>query len=471
MARLAPARRCALRLVSTCRRRMGRIRDIARTDERVTALNRPDRALAMRLAVGTIAAQAQLDALVDQRVRRRSSLEPRVRDALCVALYEICYLSTPTAVSVSQGVELVRSVAPRAAGLANAVLRWASQELRQDIERARERSAQMAATPKDLALVSGMPDWLVERIIEDRGIAFATKLCAANLEPAPLYLSLNSTRLTPEEAAACFERWGLSAEGTPGMPGSYEVSDGASLVSSGLLEEAYIVVSDLSAQTICRIAGQADPYTLLEIGQGRATKTLLFCTAAGAVRPARVVGVDAIGYKTEVARRRLDQAGLTDTATCVTFDATELGAMELPDPLAAHFDVVFVDAPCSGTGTMRRHPETASRLTPEEVHELAQLQRRLLRAAATRVALGGVLVYSTCSVLRDEDEAVVKAFLESAEGSRFTLERVSEAPCCTHNHELRGHVCAHETNDGFYLGCPGMGEPDGHFCVRLVSAR
>jgi broad specificity phosphatase PhoE len=102
-----------------------------------------------------------------------------------------------------------------------------------------------------------------------------------------------------------------------------------------------------------------------------------------------------------------------------------------------------IDAPCTGSGTLRRHPEISWRLVPADIGSLAALQLELLRAAAVRVAAGGTLIYATCSVLRVEDEDVVEAFLASEEGAPFVWVD-PEAP-----------------------GVPAIGGPDGHFCARL----
>ena len=123
MTKLAPARRAALAVLSDTRRRDGRIRDIIRTHPAFSQLSAADSALATRLAVGATAARDLLDELLLARVRKPSSLEPRVLDALRISAFELLYLETPSEVAVSQGVELVRSASPRAAGMANAVLR------------------------------------------------------------------------------------------------------------------------------------------------------------------------------------------------------------------------------------------------------------------------------------------------------------------------------------------------------------
>ena len=125
------------------------------------------------------------------------------------------------------------------------------------------------------------------------------------------------------------------------------------------------------------------------------------------------------------------------------FDGTELGGSELPEELGRTFGCVFLDAPCSGTGTMRRHPEIASSLTTEGVSDQARLQAKLLAAASSRVAPGGHLVYSTCSVLAEENRCVVDAFLASEAGRAFSRVRDDMQTI------------------------PAPGSCDGHFCTVL----
>ncbi|MDO4436622.1 MAG: transcription antitermination factor NusB [Coriobacteriaceae bacterium] len=135
------------------------------------------------------------------------------------------------------------------------------------------------------------------------------------------------------------------------------------------------------------------------------------------------------------------------------------------------FDTVFVDAPCSGTGTMRRHGEIAWRLTPTECkRELPDLQLALLRAAARRVAEGGELIYATCSVLRAENQDVVQAFLSSEEGARFKLAPVSglleEAGAAYARAACE--MAALEDEHGCFQSVPAPGGYDGHFCARFI---
>jgi len=166
---------------------------------------------------------------------------------------------------------------------------------------------------------------------------------------------------------------------------------------------------------------------MLEIGQGRGTKTVLMESAAiAAGGHARIVSVEVDAGKARVSRRRMERAGVASHTSTQVLDATLLSGRGLPAEIDTHFDVVFIDAPCSGTGTLRRHPEIAWSLEPEAVDparddSLPALQLRILLASASRVRLGGMLCYATCSLLAEEDEHVVEAFLASDAGMGFEL--------------------------------------------------
>jgi len=186
---------------------------------------------------------------------------------------------------------------------------------------------------------------------------------------------------------------------------------------------------------------------VLEVGQGRGTKSILLeneCLLNGSY--AWIAGVDSEPYKARVSQDRMQKAGLSDWVGSTVLDARLLADPELPQELDRCFDLVFVDAPCSGTGTMRRHPEIAWSLDESALFgegSLSELQLQILRSTATRVASGGRLAYATCSVMRAENEQVIDAFLASPEGVGFKLE--AEA----------------------FQSIPARGTCDGHFCAVL----
>ncbi len=448
MAKLSEARRVALAVLSERRRRNGRVRDLLRTSDAMAALDARDRSLASRLALGTVSAQGVLDEVLAAYVRRPSSLEPRVRDALRLASFEALYLETPDSVVVSQGVELVRSVVPRASGMANAVLRKVVSQERPKVEEAREAVSSGTSTFADLTLVSGLPAWLLQHIVETRGLQVACQMALAQLEPAPVYVASNRAKLSDEDAERLLEEAGLSPQPTM-LPGSWVLETPAGLATAGLVQDTRVVVSDLAAQQVANMTAPSNGERLLEIGQGRGTKTILLQNAAqlnGGF--ADIEAVDSEAFKVRVATHRMESAGLSAHVSCHVLDARTLGGQKLPKSLEGPFDLVFIDAPCSGTGTMRRHPEIPWSLSPDALTgegSLSELQLQILTAAATRVAAGGRLAYATCSVLPEENEQVIEAFLATDSGARFARSEMLQT-------------------------IPQIGSCDGHFCCVLRCA-
>lgn len=408
-AKLAPARRAALRLFSECRRREARARDLLREAPAMAELDPRDRALATRLVLGTIAARGEVDRVVTSHLRARSALEPLVRDALRIAAFEILYLDTPTQVAVSQGVELVRSASRRAAGLGNAVLRRVADEDAAVLDAARVRVESGDFTAADLQRVGGLPGWLAERAMADLGPEAAAAYAAGALEPACASVAANTARHGVDECRALLAEAGCEPEPGP-VTGSFVLGRPSALAPSGLVGSCDVLPCDLAAQDVVASLGVRAGERVLEVGQGRGTKSVLMAAAG-----ARLTSVEVDAKKCALAAARMKAAGVDGRVECVCDDGRELARVD------SAFDLVFVDAPCSGAGTLTRHPEIAWSLKEDDLADLAELQLQILRRAATRVADGGRLAYSTCSIFRQEDEDVVDAFLASPEGADFRL--------------------------------------------------
>ena len=407
--KLAPARRAALRLFSECRRREARARDLLREAPAMAELDPRDRALATRLVLGAIAARGEVDRVVTSHLRARLALEPLVRDALRIAAFEILYLDTPTQVAVSQGVELVRCASRRAAGLGNAVLRRVADEDAPTFGAARTRVESGDFTAADLQRVGGLPGWLAERAMADLGPEAAAVYAAGALEPACASVAANAAKHGADECCALLAEAGCEPEPGP-VAGSFILGRPSALAPSGLVGSCDVLPCDLAAQDVVASLGVRAGERVLEVGQGRGTKSVLMA-AAGAL----LTSVEVDAKKSALAAARMEAAGVDGRVECVCDDGRELARVD------GAFGLVFVDAPCSGAGTLSRHPEIAWSLKEDDLADLAELQLQILRRAATRVADGGRLAYSTCSVFRQEDEDVVDAFLACPEGADFHL--------------------------------------------------
>lgn len=564
-ARLTQARRAALDVLGEQRRRNARARELLRSSESMKKLSARDRAFVTRLVLGVVSTQGTLDAAIANHLRKNRHLEPRVRDALRISTYEMLFLGTEPAVAVSQGVLLVRAVCPRAAGLANAVLRRVAEldvpsmkaalvRVRMGLEPAVEADAAGAATvvsdvpeaapaaaaemakpdvashsdgiadptPSDLALVAGVPSWVAKSVVRQYGVPQACRWALSLRVPAPPFVASN-LRVIADQSAQGQLRGRCYAPQSTGLVGSWRLQNAAHLATTALVDEAQILPADLATQLVARIAAPAPGQRVLEVGQGRATKSILMLDAAlrlangdcftGAssadsdepsaeasnkplLRPTTdpgvsLVGVDVEKFKCKVATERLQSAGWGDCSESVCLDARLLAAadadgadqgegesqgQELPASLRAPFDVVLVDAPCSGVGTIRRHPEVAWSLARKSVQlksgdvaELPQLQLELLQAAAHCVRPGGTLVYATCSFLREEDEDVLERFLMEGIGANFVVAPVAEAPAIAGiSDDAASWVQDSLTPEGYLRIHPSRRDSDLHFCARLV---
>ena len=418
MVRATAARSCALALLGERRRRGARARDLLRGADELGALSERDRGFSVRLVMGVTAAEGELDRVIGSHLRCGAKLEPRVRDALRLAAFDLLYLGARPDVAVSQGVELVRSVSPRAAGLANAVLRRIAEKDADALAASQDRVASGMFETSDLARVGALPEWLCERALASLGPGRADAWARAALEPVGSWVAANRARAKGERSPShMLEEAGCEPAEGP-LPGSFLLGAPARLAPSGLVERVDVLPCDLAAQEVALSCAPRPGERVLEVGQGRGTKTVLLEGAAVAAGgPCQIVAVESDARRSARAAARMEAAGVSDHVQCLCRDGRGL------DSSLGTFDLVFIDAPCTGTGTLARHPEIAWGLEENAPERLSALQGELLAAGARRVAPGGRLVYATCSILAEENERVVEAFLSSPVGAGFELVR------------------------------------------------
>ncbi|OFR22908.1 hypothetical protein HMPREF2898_00825 [Atopobium sp. HMSC064B08] len=472
MAKLAPARAAALDLAAQCRRKHARMRDFLRTSHKMDALGEKDRALATRLLLGSVSAVGELDRVLASYLPKRRHLEPKLRDALRLATFEILYLHTPKHVVVSQGVEMARRVSAQATGLANAILRRIATDVSPRVDEAyvRLHAGNDGRLLEDLAHVSGQPDWLCQKLVASMGASVTTPLLLHVLEPAPVYVALREG--LSHDVLSVFDPHASVA------PQSFFLESPAGLAASDLVARAKVLPADISSQLVALLALSGREKTLLEIGQGRGTKTILLLQNAALLNHAlHITAIDIDPQKVEIARKRLVEAAVDNQVTSVVFNAAKLEAREasgeLPGELAHTFDTVFIDAPCSGVGTLRRHPEIGWSLDENAVCSdgiLPKVQKDILVAASGKVAAHGTLVYATCSPLYEEDEAVVEAFLATEEGSSFEPEDITESAAFELLSDAGKQVVQKaQTKTGYaHFGYqPDILDADQHFLAKL----
>ncbi len=420
----SPARLAALKVVAELRRRDAFAQELISKHIDDSPLQPEDRAFATKLVLGVVSTSGTLDDALNRCMNNPDDVSDSVRDALRISAYEILFLDKEAHAAVDQGVELVRSVAPKASGVGNAVLRKLVMVKPEfpfgDPQR------EMGAYARKHAF----PEWLARQLLEIYGPDGAHDFMEISNEPAPVFIALNAAKdgedVIGTLAAAHGNPQQASVDGVE-IAGCYKLDNGQPL-SDGrirrLLNNGHLLVSDAASQAVASIVlPDEKPESFLEIGAGRATKTILIQSNALRKWNGQIetyVTLDNHAFKTKLLEERAQAYGI-NVSEALTGDATNL-----TEVLGERtFDAVFIDAPCTGLGTLRRHPEIRWRLKPETIDEYATLGLSMLKEAALHVKAGGTLTYATCTVTLAENASVIKAFLESEEGRGFKLVPVN----------------------------------------------
>lgn len=409
---ISPARRAAFEIL----RRVGAEESYSSVLLATTLddLSPRDRGLCHELVLGTLRRQLWLDRSLEHFAARPvRGLDLPVLLALRLGLYQLRFLTRiPASAAVNESVNLVRSARLKsAASFVNAVLRRATRE--PDFDPAAESRDQIDR----IAVSTSHPSWLLERWIAQFGETEAAALADANNQPA-----VSAFRLTAKAAGRGYSQSelldGLQSAGSIvsseiaryawrclGKEDGAADSGGLSMTSAlrKLQEEGLIYFQDEASQLVAQLAATGPPKRVLDVCAAPGSKSTLI--AALAPR-AQIISGDLYEHRVRTMRElaQLQQASMNS----IVYDATT------PLPFrAGSFDRVLVDAPCSGTGTLRHNPEIRWRLQTQDIDQLAAKQMRILKEAAVTVQSGGVLLYSTCSVEVDENESVARAFLDS----------------------------------------------------------
>jgi len=255
------------------------------------------------------------------------------------------------------------------------------------------------------AVAADLPDWLWARLGAVYGDAEREALARAWLAPAPLDLRVNPLQTTRDEARTALAASGIAAEPTPYSPLGLRVAGRPNLAQHALLVAGALEVQDESSQLAGFIVAPRRGEMVVDFCAGAGGKTLLL----GALMRSqgRLYAFDVVERRLANLKPRLARSGLSNVHPQLIASERDARIRRL----AGKIDRVLVDAPCTGFGTLRRNPDLKWRQQESAVRELAAKQAAILASAAGLVKPGGRLVYATCSVLPDENEAIVDAFL------------------------------------------------------------
>jgi len=452
IATVAPARRCAY----TVLRRV--FEQGAYTDEALRAeskeLDPRDRALAMRLAYGSVQRKGTTDHLVEQLAERPANkLDPPVLAGLRLGLYELLYLrGSPDYAVVADVVELTKAQGRAGHGLVNAVLRRA----------AREGSSALLDpltddTPAQAAIKHSHPEWIARLWWQELGAAQARALMSADNEPGELALRANTLRT---DARALASELPVRTHSDSAIPEALVLDEPFDVHGSPLWRDGAFIAQSRAAMLVGRALDPRPGERVLDLCAAPGGKTTHL--AALMQGSGEVVAVERDRRRAGALVRTAQRLGAANVRVEVA-DAA-LWPIERRAAGAPAFDRVLVDPPCSGLGTLQARADLRWRVTPEAIREMTSVQARILAAGAESLRPGGVLVYSTCTISPTENERLIDAFLDSHPD--FSLDGLAgEMPAFDLTHAKPG--AATDSRPGLVLTLPHRDQTAGFFIARL----
>jgi 16S rRNA (cytosine967-C5)-methyltransferase len=434
--KVSPARACAYAVIRRVFEQGAWADRALHGEARRLALDARDRALAVRLAYGTVQRKAALDHAIATFARRPATeLDPPVLAALRLGVFQLAYLDrVPAHAAVSESVELAKADRPRAAGLVNAVLRRAARDAEPLL------AALPEATSEQAALRHSHPEWIAELWWDALGPDAARALMAADNEPAEAVVRANTLRTTPEALAGQLPVAGIEAEALI-LDGPFDA-----FAAPGW-EAGLFMPQSRAAMAVARIVGPRPGERVLDLCAAPGGKTTHLAALMG--NQGHVTAVEQHPGRADALRQTAARMGAT------IVEVRTADAQHAQEPAA--YDRVLVDPPCSDLGTLASRPDARWRKSGRPL-ELAALQARILTAGAGAVRRGGTLVYSTCTISPAENERVLEDFL--AAHADFTADDLSAV------HPVWKHLTMPRTLQTL----PHRDRTDGFFIARLTRA-
>lgn len=434
---IAPARAAAFEILLKVATTDAHSDELLRARE-VNALSAQDRALATTLVLGTLRWQLTLDARIRTLLTRPAArLAPAVNTALRMGAFQLLYLDRiPVHAAIDESVELAKRQGETfAAGMVNAVLRKLARLPRTD------------APGGSIADEYAHPDWMVERWARFYGYEAARAICAFDQEPAGICL-----RLVHPDAERALTDQGVELAAGEFLQSARRVVIG-DVVRSEAFHRGWVRIQDEASQLVAELAGHGG--NILDTCAAPGGKTTILAER----------NPDAAVTALDISQRRLDSMRKNFAEGHVRFAVKDASTMRLQ----AGYDLILCDVPCTGTGTIGRNPEIRFRVNEEEIARQHRRQVKILSNSLEGLVPGGRLLYSTCSLEPEENEAVVSECVERG----FEVIPLDEDITRL---EREGTLCAEGAaklrqsalRGGFFRTLPGVHGCDGFFAALFV---
>jgi 16S rRNA (cytosine967-C5)-methyltransferase len=413
-------------------------------------LSAADRALATEIVYGTLRWRGRIDWVLGLLTRKPlADMDVYLRNVLRLTLYQILFLDrVPAYAAVNEAVELAKRYGGgAAAGLVNAVARASLRE--------KDRMAKLnvdGTRVRRLAVIWSHPEWLVKKWLDYLGAEDSEALLKADNEEPPLVLRANRLKTTREELIGKLKEAGIEAEAAPRAPHAIRIRGGASIEKLPGFAEGLFFVQGEASQLVAQLLDPQPGERVWDASAapgGKATHLAELMDDEG-----KVVATDISARGIERLRQNIARLRMVSIRPVIA-DA----AAPLPENLAAPYDRILADLPCTGLGTLRSHPEAKWLKSESDIRRLSQIQKKILESVSSYLKPGGTLVYSTCTLTREENEDVAGDFLRRHK--EYTLEDAADFLPAGAKAMVRGK---------YFTALPHRDDTDGFFAARMRKA-
>ncbi|MFR5336125.1 MAG: 16S rRNA (cytosine(967)-C(5))-methyltransferase RsmB [Blautia producta] len=418
---------------------------IRSTLEKYQYLEKQERAFITRVCEGTLEYKLRLDYILNRfSTVPAEKMKPVIRELLRSSVYQILYMdSVPDSAVCNEAVKLARKKGfYNLTGFVNGVLRKIAREYGSIRFPGKEEPEEY------LSVIYSMPKWLVQRFLEQYGFEKTEKMLEAFLKEKPTTIRIREYLVEKEAVLESLKSQKVTVEKAPYVENAYYVKDYDYLPALDAFRVGSIQVQDVSSMLVGDIAAPKEGDYVIDLCAAPGGKTL--CIADKLKGTGRVDARDISRTKTDYIRENAIRQNFLNVVV------TEKDATQLDSDSLEKADIVLADVPCSGLGVMGRKTDIKYKLNPAKIQELAGLQREILEQASTYVKPGGTLIYSTCTIGKEENQDNVEWFLEHYP---YELESLDPYLC----EELRSET----TKKGYLQLLPGVHKCDGFFIARL----
>ena len=402
-------------------------------------LNKSDRRLATELVYGCTKMQLHLDQIIKSYCDLKK-VDKKTLQLLRMAVYQMTYLEKiPDHAIINETVELSKKVGLHSDKFINGVLRSMLRE-----EKPIKWPDKRKQRNQYIAKWYSFPQWLIDGWVKEYGFADTERLCEYFNNPAQTWIRVNTLKATAEEIKSVFEHLNIEYVQHPALPEAFCLKSLQKIKQSSLFKQGKIIVQDLSAMLPALVLNPSKGNQVLDMCAAPGGKTTYLSAIMN--NSGSIMACDLHPHRVELIEHNVKRLGVGNVR-CYAGDATAL-----PDECYVRFDAVLLDAPCSGLGVLNRRADLRWRIRKSSLPEIEQLQEQLLDAACHYLKPQGTLVYSTCTLNKNENEYQIKRFLEKHP-----------------NFECVPFECLGETcESGQKTIYPYIDQTDGFFIAKLV---